>query len=296
MRHWTQFYPGTKSAVKIGNGLEPIRVGSKFETLREMLGLKLPMTYEVVEVEPGKRLVLSGLSEHHTQMDQFFFMADRHDPNFCCVRYITTVQLREWRAYLQPLATRYMAKVPEETMSNLQKTLNCAHSPVFSPEFEQAYRAEMRSSASSSRSGTASSSKASSRAGTSSSSRSGTTSSKGGWLRDMFSSAKRSTDTFSASSSAVSSSDELVVVDPMGYYSMLGLTPSSQLDDDEIKAAYRKLAMQLHPDRQMGKDERSRAEAAKRFAQLLKAYDTLKDPEQRRLYDAGQLVEASLSL
>jgi hypothetical protein len=149
--------------------------------------------YEVVEVEPGKRLVLSGLSEHHTQvcctatyeqaifkhcisktpavdaqstadrdpqhgrpvpvqlsqlplthvclrwhrcrspwlythrthlfvclvgdiclpccaiclqMDQFFFMADRHDPNFCCVRYITTVQLREWRAYLQPLATR----------------------------------------------------------------------------------------------------------------------------------------------------------------------------------------------
>jgi hypothetical protein len=35
---------GTKSAVKIGNGLEPIRVGSKFETLREMLGLKLPMT------------------------------------------------------------------------------------------------------------------------------------------------------------------------------------------------------------------------------------------------------------
>jgi curved DNA-binding protein CbpA len=69
-----------------------------------------------------------------------------------------------------------------------------------------------------------------------------------------------------------------------------------QLDDDEIKAAYRKLAMQLHPDRQMGKDERSRAEAAQRFAQLLKAYDTLKDPEQRRLYDAGQLVEASLSL
>lgn len=41
--------------------------------------------------------------------------------------------------------------------------------------------------------------------------------------------AKRSTDTFSASSSAVSSSDELVVLDPMGYYSMLGLTPSSQV-------------------------------------------------------------------
>lgn len=34
---------GTKSAVKLGNGQEPIRVGSKFELQREMLGLKLPM-------------------------------------------------------------------------------------------------------------------------------------------------------------------------------------------------------------------------------------------------------------
>jgi len=40
------------------------------------------------------------------QMDQFFFMADRHDANFCAVRYITDVRLREWRAYLQPLAAR----------------------------------------------------------------------------------------------------------------------------------------------------------------------------------------------
>lgn len=37
-------------------------------------------------------------------MDQFFFMADRHDTNYCCVRYITNVRLREWKRYLQPLA------------------------------------------------------------------------------------------------------------------------------------------------------------------------------------------------
>jgi hypothetical protein len=35
---------GTKSAVKLGNGTEPIRVGAKFEVQRDMLGLKLPMT------------------------------------------------------------------------------------------------------------------------------------------------------------------------------------------------------------------------------------------------------------
>lgn len=69
-----------------------------------------------------------------------------------------------------------------------------------------------------------------------------------------------------------------------------------QVAEDDIKSAYRKLAMQLHPDRQAGKSERERAEAAQQFALLLKAYDTLKDPEQRRLYEAGQLVEATLNL
>ena len=35
---------GTKSAVKLGNALEPIRVGTKFETQRDMLGMKVAMT------------------------------------------------------------------------------------------------------------------------------------------------------------------------------------------------------------------------------------------------------------
>jgi hypothetical protein len=34
-------------------------------------------SYEVLEFEPGKKLVLSGLSEHHTQLDQFIFMPDK---------------------------------------------------------------------------------------------------------------------------------------------------------------------------------------------------------------------------
>jgi hypothetical protein len=39
-----------------------------------------PQSYEVVDFEAGKRLVLSGVSEHHTQLDTFAFMVDRHDP------------------------------------------------------------------------------------------------------------------------------------------------------------------------------------------------------------------------
>lgn len=80
----------------------------------------------------------------------------------------------------------YMAKVPEEVMGNLQKTLNSAHSPVYSADFEQLYRQELRST-SSSRSNSNGNSRAGSRSGTTSN-RPGTTSTKGGWLRDMFSS------------------------------------------------------------------------------------------------------------
>jgi hypothetical protein len=37
-------------------------------------------SYEVVDFEPGKRLVLSGISEYHTETSQFLFMPDRTDP------------------------------------------------------------------------------------------------------------------------------------------------------------------------------------------------------------------------
>lgn len=69
-----------------------------------------------------------------------------------------------------------------------------------------------------------------------------------------------------------------------------------QVEEEEIKSAYRRLAMQYHPDRHLTKDAATRAAAEQQFAQLLKAYDTLKDPKQRALYNAGHLVEATLSL
>ncbi|HWB78081.1 MAG TPA: molecular chaperone DnaJ [Nannocystaceae bacterium] len=62
------------------------------------------------------------------------------------------------------------------------------------------------------------------------------------------------------------------------YYEVLGVARES--DAPEIKKAYRKLAMQHHPDRNPGDTE---AEA--RFKEAAEAFEVLSDPEKRRLYD-----------
>lgn len=63
----------------------------------------------------------------------------------------------------------------------------------------------------------------------------------------------------------------------MDYYNRLGVQKNAS--PDEIKRAYRKLAMQHHPDK--GGDE-------KMFQQINEAYDTLKDPAKRQQYDNPQ--------
>ncbi|APG63078.1 molecular chaperone DnaJ [Sphingorhabdus lutea] len=62
------------------------------------------------------------------------------------------------------------------------------------------------------------------------------------------------------------------------YYELLQVERSA--DDKQLKSAYRKMAMQYHPDRNPGD-----AEAEARFKALNQAYDCLKDPQKRAAYD-----------
>ena len=62
------------------------------------------------------------------------------------------------------------------------------------------------------------------------------------------------------------------------YYELLGVSRTASADD--LKKAFRKLAMQHHPDRNPGDEA-----AEKQFKNITHAYDILKDPEKRAAYD-----------
>jgi len=64
------------------------------------------------------------------------------------------------------------------------------------------------------------------------------------------------------------------------HYSTIGV--STHASDEEIKKAYRALALRWHPDRV---DASERAKASERFKRISEAYSTLSDPVKRRQYD-----------
>ena len=67
-------------------------------------------------------------------------------------------------------------------------------------------------------------------------------------------------------------------------YSRLGIARGA--DDATIKKAYRKLAKELHPDR-----NQDNPKAAERFGEVTAAYDLLSDKDKRAQYDRGEIDE-----
>ncbi|PKA55204.1 Chaperone protein dnaJ 2 [Apostasia shenzhenica] len=70
----------------------------------------------------------------------------------------------------------------------------------------------------------------------------------------------------------------LAVLGGKSFYEVLQVPKGAS--DDQIKRAYRKLALKYHPDKNQGNEE-----ANKRFAEINNAYEVLTDSEKRNIYD-----------
>ena len=69
------------------------------------------------------------------------------------------------------------------------------------------------------------------------------------------------------------------------YYEILGV--SKDASDDDIKKAYRKLAMKYHPDRWTNGTEEEKKDAEQKFKEIAEANEVLSDPQKRQMYDNG---------
>ena len=67
--------------------------------------------------------------------------------------------------------------------------------------------------------------------------------------------------------------------DDRDYYEILGVQKNAS--EDDIKKAYRRLAMKYHPDR----NPEDKTEAERKFKEAAEAYDVLGDPQKRQRYD-----------
>ncbi|KAI8471597.1 MAG: hypothetical protein J3K34DRAFT_520416 [Monoraphidium minutum] len=270
---WPAWSPITKAAVKVGVATDGVEAGAKFELKQELWGvLSYPMLYEVLEFTPGRKLVLSGVSEHHTELSQFVFMPDRTDPRMTIVRYVSEAQLRQWRSALQPVVSKLLQRVPEDSIAALQRLLNGPASPISTPEVQAAFRRHA-AAAVDARKGRRPAAEGGARPRAAPRAAGG----GGGWgLGGLLGGAFGGrAERGGGHQQAAAAAAHHAPTDPSGHYAALGFVASALGGAGGAPTA---------------------EEAASDFARVVRAYEALKDPEARRLYDAGLIVEHSLEL
>lgn len=97
--------------------------------------------------------------------------------------------------------------------------------------------------------------------------------------------------TYRADAVDVSTRDVLPFDASVDYYALL--ESSEFASAAELKQAYKRLSILLHPDKQSGKSEAEAADAAERFDAMVKAYEIVSDISTRRAYDDARDNESA---
>ncbi|GFR48308.1 hypothetical protein Agub_g10189 [Astrephomene gubernaculifera] len=223
--------------------------------------------YEIVDLTPGRKVVYSAESPVHTAVHQLHFMEDPSDRNYTNIRYIKKLELKSFAGALQPLLSGALSKIPEQGLNNLARLLIGPDTPLRKIQLEPEEEAEENRA---------------SRAKAAPSNWSWQSMWDGLGLGPMPGMGPGPTSLGGAT-----------VVDTLGYYAILGLDVRrvAAYGPEEIKAAYRAKAMEMHPDKVAGGDAVAQQSASLKFQRLQKAYNVLKNPDHKRLYDSGELIE-----
>src|SRR4051812_35030363 len=112
--------PGTVSAVRRGSG--PVAVGTRYDLQVKFGSRTAPMVYEVVVLEPGARVVLTGTGEQVLARDDIRFTATPSGGTH--VDYTADLQLRGWLRLLTPFLGRTFRKIGDDARAGMQRTLD----------------------------------------------------------------------------------------------------------------------------------------------------------------------------
>lgn len=106
-----------------------------------------------------------------------------------------------------------------------------------------------------------------------------------GAVEDLKSAAQKSPQDMSIRESLMKAEKALKMSKRKDWYKILGVSKTSSIS--EIKRAYKKLALQWHPDKNVD----NREEAENKFREIAAAYEVLGDEEKRTRFDRGEDIE-----
>lgn len=111
--------PGVKSSERVGGG-DTVSIGTRYDVLVSFGASEFPMTYEIVELEAGRRVVLEGKSSTVDAVDEIQFEAT---DGGTLVDYTAQLSFHNWIRFVEPLLSPVLRKVGVRALDGLADRL-----------------------------------------------------------------------------------------------------------------------------------------------------------------------------